>query len=178
MEPLALSLINEPTLRSEVTPQTLAKWWMRTTPAEARFGASSAAKPRFNSSLVASVIQLREAIREAFEEASIGRALPSGALEALNKVLRRTAPQLVLSGSLLRLQYVGDQASDAVLGPLAHSALELLLECPNRIRRCAAARCDALFLDPTKNRSRRWCSTKCLERARAPRRKAGRNGSK
>jgi predicted RNA-binding Zn ribbon-like protein len=47
---------------------------------------------------------------------------------------------------------------DAPLWPVAHAALELITDGPlDRIKTCG--RCRWLFLDTTKNHSRRWCST-------------------
>jgi predicted RNA-binding Zn ribbon-like protein len=58
-----------------------------------------------------------------------------------------------------------------VLGPVAWSAAELLTsENLHRIKRCADDTCGWLFLDNTKNRSRRWCDMgDCGSRAKAKR---------
>jgi predicted RNA-binding Zn ribbon-like protein len=58
-----------------------------------------------------------------------------------------------------------------VLGPVAWSAAELLTsENLHRIKRCADETCGWLFLDNTKNRSRRWCDMgDCGSRAKAKR---------
>ena len=58
-----------------------------------------------------------------------------------------------------------------VLGPVAWSAAELLTsENLDRIKRCADDTCGWLFLDNTKNRSRRWCDMgDCGSRAKAKR---------
>ncbi len=37
-------------------------------------------------------------------------------------------------------------------------ALALARETPERVRTCAAPDCEALYLDTSRNRSRRWCS--------------------
>jgi predicted RNA-binding Zn ribbon-like protein len=48
-------------------------------------------------------------------------------------------------------------ALEAPLWPVAHASVELLTDAPlERLRRCA--NCRWLFLDQSKNRSRRWCS--------------------
>ena len=46
---------------------------------------------------------------------------------------------------------------DALLLPVLTSALELL-QTPARIRRCPGDNCGWLFIDETKNGSRKWCS--------------------
>jgi predicted RNA-binding Zn ribbon-like protein len=52
---------------------------------------------------------------------------------------------------------------DAVL-----DALDLVRDSPGRVRECADPRCPVLFLDTSRNRSRRWCSMeRCGARAKA-----------
>jgi predicted RNA-binding Zn ribbon-like protein len=52
---------------------------------------------------------------------------------------------------------------DAVL-----DALDLVRESPGRVRECAAPRCAVVYLDTSRNRSRRWCSMeRCGARAKA-----------
>ena len=60
---------------------------------------------------------------------------------------------------------------DAPLWPIAHSAMDLLLEADlTRVGECDSDTCGFLFLDTTKNRSRRWCDTRiCGNRARVRR---------
>ncbi|HEV8632686.1 MAG TPA: CGNR zinc finger domain-containing protein [Chloroflexota bacterium] len=57
---------------------------------------------------------------------------------------------------------------DAPLWPLARQAAELLVAPEReRVRECAAGDCHWLFLDTSKNRSRRWCDMKsCGNRAK------------
>src|SRR5260221_3971430 len=64
-------------------------------------------------------------------------------------------------------------ALDRMLWPVAYSAADLLTnpELLSRVGECADDRgCGYLFLDMTKNRSRRWCDMKdCGNRAQAQR---------
>ena len=47
-------------------------------------------------------------------------------------------------------------------------ALDLVRESPDRVRECADPGCPVLFVDPSRNRSRRWCSMEgCGARAKA-----------
>jgi predicted RNA-binding Zn ribbon-like protein len=57
------------------------------------------------------------------------------------------------------------------LRPIARSAAELLTsETLSRVRECGGATCTWLFLDASRNRSRRWCSMEsCGNRAKARR---------
>jgi predicted RNA-binding Zn ribbon-like protein len=65
------------------------------------------------------------------------------------------------------------KALDSLLWPIAYSAADLLTNTDllSRVGQCADDRgCGWLFLDLTKNRSRRWCSMRgCGNRAKAQR---------
>ena len=65
------------------------------------------------------------------------------------------------------------KALDSLLWPIAYSAADLLTNADllSRVGQCADDRgCGWLFLDLTKNRSRRWCSMRgCGNRAKAQR---------
>ena len=60
---------------------------------------------------------------------------------------------------------------DAVLWHVARSAAELLTSGDlGRVRGCASEECGWVFLDTTRNRSRRWCDMKeCGNREKARR---------
>lgn len=62
-------------------------------------------------------------------------------------------------------------ALDRVLWPIAHAALELLTHGElDRLRMCAADDCGWLFIDTTRNKSRKWCDMKtCGNRAKVSR---------
>jgi predicted RNA-binding Zn ribbon-like protein len=64
----------------------------------------------------------------------------------------------------------------AILGPLTLSALSLLMEKDlSRTKRCDGTECGWLFLDATKNKSRRWCEMRvCGNRAKVRRARAKR----
>jgi predicted RNA-binding Zn ribbon-like protein len=70
----------------------------------------------------------------------------------------------------------------SVLWPVVHAAMELLTsDALLRVKRCG--RCSWLFLDGTKNRSRRWCSmegcgTQEKSQRFVERRRAGRRGAR
>lgn len=95
-----------------------------------------------------------------------------GAVELVNDLLRRThaAPQLTREpGQLWHLHFASPGVSVAT-GWLAEfaTAVAMLLGSHDseRLRRCAAERCDDLFLDSTKNRTQRFCSTACQNRTK------------
>ncbi len=61
---------------------------------------------------------------------------------------------------------------ERLLWPVALAAAELLIsaEVRPRVKECAADNCNWLFLDMSRNRSRRWCDMKvCGNRAKARR---------
>jgi len=119
-------------------------------------------------------ISLREALTSIFCAVAEGRHMRSGALEVLN---------FELAGAMARSQVVltdtgftwlwaeGGRALDGVLWPIARSAADLLTEGPlGAIRRCEGRGCGWLFLDTSRNRSRRWCDMRiCGNRAKARR---------
>ena len=52
--------------------------------------------------------------------------------------------------------------------PAVLDALDLVRETPGRVRECADRRCPVVYLDTSRNRSRRWCSMEiCGARAKA-----------
>lgn len=107
-------------------------------------------------------LELREAIFQVF--AAIGRGDPAPA-EALALVQTRyadamLAARLVPAGTGFDWRY-RENAPDRGWWPVAVSAVRLLTAGPlDRVKVCAAeAGCIGLFLDTSKNRSRRWCTT-------------------
>ena len=61
-----------------------------------------------------------------------------------------------------------EETSCCLLVGAVLDALDLVRESPGRVRECADARCPALFLDESRNGSRRWCSMeRCGARAKA-----------
>lgn len=85
----------------------------------------------------------------------------------------RAALDANLSGkpAPLPTTFRGD-ASDGILFEVLHAARTTISAGGlGRTRRCGSQTCGRYFLDQTKNGSRRWCSLRCMERARAPRRR-------
>ena len=62
-------------------------------------------------------------------------------------------------------------ALERVLWPVVRSAADLLTSPERgRVRRCGGANCDWLFMDNSRNHSRRWCDMgSCGNRAKARR---------
>ncbi|HEU4384825.1 MAG TPA: ABATE domain-containing protein [Anaeromyxobacteraceae bacterium] len=122
-------------------------------------------------------IAFREALFRLFRAVAEGGAAAPEDLDHLSRVLARarTRERLVRRDGRFALEWPEDDASlDRVLWPVARSAAEVLTSRDvSRVRLCEATAtegCGWLFLDETRNRSRRWCSMKdCGNRAKARR---------
>ena len=79
--------------------------------------------------------------------------------------------ELTADGEGYAFDFSGASAELALLGPIAWSALDLLRQGNfDRIKQCPAPGCGWLFLDRSKNNSRRWCDmATCGNRSKAKR---------
>jgi predicted RNA-binding Zn ribbon-like protein len=120
-------------------------------------------------------IRLREALYPLFRGAAQGQPPDPDDLGVLQAELTRALPHLRIGWSpagFAREWEHGSPALDQVLWPVSWSAAELLTHGPiDRIRECPGqGNCGWLFLDLTKNASRRWCDMRvCGNRAKARR---------
>ena len=119
-------------------------------------------------------IALREALYRIFAAVAGGRSPPAVDLETLNAILSDAFAflRIVATGHGFLWAWSGvEDALDRVLWPIALSVAELLTSSALKaVRECAAPNCGWLFLDTTRNRSRRWCDMKvCGNRAKARR---------
>jgi predicted RNA-binding Zn ribbon-like protein len=141
--------------------------------AEGRLAAEADRRPAEAAAVLADARALRDATFALFDP---GRAPSADALAVLDRALGRARAHehLVTDGEgyALRLD-VDDAALDRPLWALAASAAALLVSPQRaRVRICGSARdrCTWLFLDESKNQSRRWCSMRdCGNRAKARR---------
>jgi predicted RNA-binding Zn ribbon-like protein len=112
--------------------------------------------------VLASALTAREAIYSVLAAAATGGELQASVLAPLNRVLKRTGgvPRLATEPRGLRLQWEAgtDLNLETPARRAVRSAIELLTgpELP-LVRQCAAPDCCWLFLDLTRNHSRRWC---------------------
>ncbi len=117
---------------------------------------------------------LREAIYRVFTRRSAGEELPSGDLKLISAEYGRAAVNRLLTPSgvgVCAFEWRTHEALDRPLWPVAVSATNLVAsEDAVRVKECATDNCNWLFLDASKNRSRRWCEMKeCGNRAKARR---------
>jgi len=105
-------------------------------------------------------IRLREALAGALLAKTEVRAPADGDLRLIEKEYARTAPcaRLAPSDEGFRWTLEADEELDSALRPVIESAVALMTsERMKRLRRCGNSTCYWLFVDETKNRSRRWC---------------------
>jgi predicted RNA-binding Zn ribbon-like protein len=105
----------------------------------------------------ARAVELREALYRMFTALAGRRAIDAADLAIFNRALAR-----MRIGRDLEWEWAaGPDALDSVLGPIVRAALDLLQSSEReRIRACDARECRWLFLDSSRNRSRRWCDMK------------------
>ncbi len=124
----------------------------------------------------ARAIGLREAIYRVFSAVAADAAPPAEDLRTVNAAIAEAVANahLVPAGDHFHWEWEHDQSALAMLRPVAWSAAELLTaEELHRVHECAGHDCGWLFLDMSKNGSRRWCSMEtCGNRAKARRHRA------
>lgn len=139
-----------------------------------RFGRELDADPTGATALLDDAITLREAIFETCSSIASGRAPGDDHLEIINQALRQTLPNLrigVHDGGCCWQWHGASSVRDRVLWPVVRSTADLLTSnAADLIRLCAGDGCSWLFLDSSRNRSRKWCSmASCGNRAKARR---------
>jgi predicted RNA-binding Zn ribbon-like protein len=117
--------------------------------------------------------ELRDAAHRVFVDVAHGRTASPTDLAVVYAALARAVEHgsIVQTGDGFVWRWQdGAEALDSMLWPIARSAAELLTgtELP-RVRECGGECCGWLFLDQTKNRTRRWCEMKvCTVTAARP----------
>ncbi len=119
-------------------------------------------------------IALREMIYRVFSAFVVLRRPEVQDLAALNAALYDALSRLEIRPSAGGFEWAWVSARDdldRMLWPIVRSAADLLTsEDLGRVRECAREGCDWMFVDTSKNRSRRWCSMSlCGSRVKARR---------
>lgn len=142
----------------------------------ARLLREASRRPADAAAVLEQAIALRETIYRIFAAIAHGERPRQDDLAQLSAQAGHafTRSQLVESGDGFRWEPLGDaDALDQMLHPIARSAAELLTSQElGRVRQCADALdgCGWLFVDATRNRSRRWCDMRdCGNRAKVRR---------
>ncbi len=125
----------------------------------------------------ARAIALREAMYRVFSAVAGGAEPPANDLAAIERAVAAAMPRAHLARHDAHFHWRFAPDTDdclTMLGPVAWSATELLTgDLVPRLRECAGPDCSWLFLDRSKNGSRRWCDMRaCGNRAKARRHRA------
>jgi predicted RNA-binding Zn ribbon-like protein len=118
---------------------------------------------------LAPLIQLRRDLRAVFDAAHDGRS--SEVVERLNHLLRRHGPQASISGHddsdwhLHVADASGPVAREYAAGAVMGLTMTFLDLGVGQFGRCADPRCNGVFIDTSRNRTRRYCSDRCASRA-------------
>jgi predicted RNA-binding Zn ribbon-like protein len=179
---LANTLDNRPTAQPRellATYEDLVAWGVQAgavPPATAQpLRRTARAHPRAATRALQQARHVREALFAIFAAVAAGRLPPADASDRLNEALPSAlaARRLSLGTGTPAWSWAEHDLPDLdrVLWPAVVSAAELLTSPDlDRVRECASERCAWLFLDRSKNRSRRWCDmTVCGNRTKARR---------
>lgn len=117
--------------------------------------------PKAAQALWRRALDFREAMARVFLAKAKGDAPRAEDLRLLEEEYARTAPYARLKDAPSGFRWTVDEQADvleAALRPLVESTVSLLTS-PRlaRVRRCGNDTCYWLFIDETKNCSRRWC---------------------
>lgn len=134
----------------------------------------AAKHPRETAVVVERARTLREAIYRVFAARVAGESLPVGDLQVINDEHSRAAVNRVLTPvgmGKCSFEWRTHEDLDRPLWPVAISAVNLAAsDDAARVKECGNDNCNWLFLDTSKNRSRRWCDMKeCGNRAKVKR---------
>ena len=136
--------------------------------------AEAARRPGEAAAALLRAVQLREVIYRIFSALARDRALQQSDLAAFNAELSAALAHsaITLADEGFAWIWEGDEgALDRLLWPVVRDAVDLMTSAElSRVGQCADDQCGWLFLDLSRNRSRRWCSMKdCGNRAKARR---------
>ena len=127
----------------------------------ARLRRAAAASPRAAAQVWGRAIRFREALFRVLNAKAEGGAVAREDLSDIEAEHARAAPFARLSRTGEGYRWSLDPSAaalDAAMQPLLESAVSLLTSAKlERLRRCGNSTCYWLFIDETKNHSRRWC---------------------
>ena len=122
--------------------------------------------------------RVRTVLRLLAERGAQSEAVRREALATINRVLGRSAGMRRIDrrgdGTHVRVFVPTGDAFAGMLIPIADSAGDAIVdEQLARVKHCAAPRCTRVFMDVTKNGTRRWCDMRtCGNREKARRRRS------
>ena len=104
-------------------------------------------------------LELRDDLYELFRAVARGKSPPPESVEALGRAESEalSRARLVPGEEGFVWEWPDEDDLDGVLWPVVHAAIELLVSGPlDRVKACAG--CRWLFVDESRNKSRRWCT--------------------
>lgn len=111
--------------------------------------------------VLGAALVLRDTLQGLFSRTARKRPLSPATLLEFNRQLVEVMPQarVASDGDRFRWVWTKSDALDAMLRPVLRAAADLLTsESLSRLRECSGRDCSKLFLDTSRNGSRRWCS--------------------
>ncbi len=127
----------------------------------ARLRAAGDAQPAEAEAVFARAMALREALFRIFARNADGGSPDAADLALLNREIASCYPFLHIAAAATGFEWrwtYEPARLDRILWPVVDSAAELLATGElDRVRVCAGEHCNWLFIDRSKNRSRRWC---------------------
>ena len=122
----------------------------------------AAGRPDEAASVLGRGLAQREMIYGIFAAVAEGKRPRQEMLSGLNAAVRGVYARLQISPSVVGFKWtwaLEEIEPEQILWPIVRSAAELLTsEDLGRVRKCGRDGCDWLFVDMSKNQSRRWCS--------------------
>ena len=139
-----------------------------------RLRAEARGRPRAAAAALRRAVTVREAIFSVFVAIARGERAPAVALDALNAALPSALAALRVGPERggFGWSFAHEETDLApMLAPVLRAAADLLTSADlERVRECGSDTCFWLFLDHSKNGTRRWCDMKvCGNRAKARR---------
>jgi predicted RNA-binding Zn ribbon-like protein len=133
--------------------------------------AASHNTPPSRESVLGRALKLREAIHAIFHAAALDGDVPPRTIAVLNEVLSEamSRAQVCRLGDRYAWSWTSQPMGPAqLLWPIARSAAELMIGPElGRVKVCPGESCGWLFVDRTRNGSRRWCEMEvCGSRAK------------
>jgi predicted RNA-binding Zn ribbon-like protein len=145
-------------------PAALVAWGAET-------GILSSAAGGASETVLARAVALREAVYRIFSRVAAERAADPADLAVLNGVLGEAEMHVTRRDRAFARGWAPPERPEHILWAVAADAADLLTgPMLHRVGECAGEHCGWLFLDESKNGSRRWCDMRdCGNRAKARR---------
>jgi predicted RNA-binding Zn ribbon-like protein len=179
---LCLDFVNTTGARASVLPRErlahyrdLLVWCQRAGVVDERAATSlrrtASRQPDAASKALARAQALRERLYALFSALATGRQPDVGLVSGVARHWRaaRNGQELVMTRNGFEVRFAAGCELDCMIPAIVMSAVELMTS--ERLRRLArCAECDWLFIDESKNGTRRWCKPMCGNRARSRKR--------